>query len=109
MMTLECGMYKVCCDSCPTYLVGKSGRSFKKQFSEHLPGLEALNNSKISDLGVKSASALAIHCFDNNRRLSIDSLKPIHIITQDLILDLLLEIKEGLCQGKMIGPIFRSH
>jgi hypothetical protein len=100
----RCGVYEIQCNSCPAIYIGQSGRSFKKRFSEHLAGLKSLNNSKISDLDLQCASSLANHCFKNNHLLSIDLLRPVHIINKGFKLDLLeaLEIKKAVHQGKTV-------
>jgi hypothetical protein len=47
---------------------------------------------------------LANHCFQNNHVLSIDLLRPVHIINKGFKLDILeaLEIKKAVCQGKTV-------
>lgn len=45
------GVYKIVCDTCPSYYIGQTGRSFSTRYKEHLLGKKGTNiyNSSFAD------------------------------------------------------------
>src|SRR5436190_12030468 len=64
------GVYKISCDTCDSFYIGQTGRTFAKRFSEHLP--KASNNFK---------SNFADHIVSKNHKYTDwnTNLQPFHI------------------------------
>ena len=56
-----CGIYKIKCDDCDNIYIGKTNRSFKKRFTEHI---RAINNKNIQ------ISQVAEHVIKNKHKIT---------------------------------------
>lgn len=85
------GVYKLTCDSCNSFYIGQTGRSFQIRFNEHIPGRRNIytKNSRNN----RSNYARHLMSMNHNYTSFSNNLKPLHICIKSSYMNAVEELE----------------